>query len=545
MTVRMLRPLAAVGVLALGGCASVVGGSTQTIAVQASAPAGPLAGALCRLGNDKGSWDVVTPGTVDVARSFAALAVRCEREGFEPAVTSVASSTQAVAFGNIVIGGMIGAAVDVSTGAAYSYPDIVTVGLTPLAGAAAPAPGVAQSLALVPLAVGDLFEYEVEDRFTGQKRRVARRVAEVDADRVVYGPRERVETGAGRVLELAAPLLGDLDQFEPPRGWLPERPLAGMVERQSYRARDAAPGSRVDLRLRVLAPMLLRTPAGEFRAWPVEAEGYAARPVPLMADAQHTIRLKVWVDAATRRPLRFESELVSIGPQATGRPSRERVELVGLQRAGGLAFPPPAMPPAVEAPTAAVVVTPIPLALGDLFEFDLEDRFTGQKRRVQRRVDAMAGGQVSWNQGERVESADGRVLELRAPTLGDAEAFEPPRGWLPASPAAGLQEELSYTARDGSPGSRVRITLRTLAPMPVQTPVGPVPVWPLVAEGFAMRRADAVEVQHRVVLRIWVDARTRRVVRFESEIAPQGAGSQAGRPSRERLELQRLQRGAG
>jgi hypothetical protein len=52
-----------------------------------------------------------------------------------------------MAFGNILLGGVIGAAVDVGTGAAYDYPSLITVlmGKTttvtpPAAAAAAPAP---------------------------------------------------------------------------------------------------------------------------------------------------------------------------------------------------------------------------------------------------------------------------------------------------------------------------------------------------------------------------------------------------------------------
>ena len=39
----------------------------------------------------------------------------------------VKSSTKGMAFGNILLGGFIGAGVDMSTGAAYDYPDILVV----------------------------------------------------------------------------------------------------------------------------------------------------------------------------------------------------------------------------------------------------------------------------------------------------------------------------------------------------------------------------------------------------------------------------------
>lgn len=42
-------------------------------------------------------------------------------------MASVKSSTKAMAFGNIIFGGVIGAGVDVATGAAYDYPTMITV----------------------------------------------------------------------------------------------------------------------------------------------------------------------------------------------------------------------------------------------------------------------------------------------------------------------------------------------------------------------------------------------------------------------------------
>lgn len=532
------RPLAAGGLCALAGCASVVEGQRQPVAVQAVGPAGRVAGALCRLANDRGTWDLVTPGEAELDRSRVPLAVRCEREGYEPTVLSIPAGTQGMTYGNLLIGGLVGAVFDVSSGAAYRYPEVLTVAMVPRPGIAPVPP--AEVTPRVPLAAGDRFDYELEDRFTGQKRRVQRLVAEADGERVAYAAGDRVETATGRALALASPTLGDLDLFEPPQGWLPEQPMAGLVERLSYRARDGSPGSRVDLKLRLLPAAPLRTAAGEFLAWPLEAEGYAARPQLTGQEVQHALRMTIWIDAATLRPLRAESALVSAGPSSMARNSRERVELVARERAGGVAFPAPATHLPAATPAA---VTPIALAPGDLFEYELVDRFTGHARRLQRRVDAVAGDEVRWNQGDRVEALDGRPIELRPATLlGDAEAFEPPRGWLPAVPRAGLQEELSYAARDGARPSRVRLTLRTSELVPVQTDFGPVPAWVMVGEGFALRWVETVEMQHRLALRVWVDARTRRVLRFESEILPQGLGSQVARPSRERLELKRFRR---
>lgn len=109
------------------GCASIVSGSNQSLSVEASQKGQVVAGATCRLANDKGTWFVNTPGTVTVHRSYDDLNVRCEKEKVDPGLVVAKSSTKAMMFGNIIFGGIIGGAVDAGTGAAYDYPSIIRV----------------------------------------------------------------------------------------------------------------------------------------------------------------------------------------------------------------------------------------------------------------------------------------------------------------------------------------------------------------------------------------------------------------------------------
>lgn len=110
--------------MALQGCASIVSGQSQVVSVETPG----CDGARCELRNDKGTWFVpVTPGTVTVMRSYNNLQVTCGRGSVQAAPQSVASKTKSMAFGNILFGGIIGAGVDVSTGAAYDYPQLISV----------------------------------------------------------------------------------------------------------------------------------------------------------------------------------------------------------------------------------------------------------------------------------------------------------------------------------------------------------------------------------------------------------------------------------
>lgn len=101
------------------GCASIVNGQNQPVSVSTSS----VKGATCELENNKGKWYVPsTPGSVTIHRSFTDLNVKCEKKGYKRIQKRVASSTKAMAFGNIVFGGVIGAGVDMANGSAYDYP---------------------------------------------------------------------------------------------------------------------------------------------------------------------------------------------------------------------------------------------------------------------------------------------------------------------------------------------------------------------------------------------------------------------------------------
>lgn len=112
----------------LTSCASVVNGTHQTISVLTS----PEKEAQCTLTNNKGKWYLnKTPGSVVVHRSYNDLVVSCEKQGYATSIMQVKSKTKGAAFGNILLGGAIGAGVDMANGAAYEYPLEIKVPLKP------------------------------------------------------------------------------------------------------------------------------------------------------------------------------------------------------------------------------------------------------------------------------------------------------------------------------------------------------------------------------------------------------------------------------
>jgi hypothetical protein len=125
---RTIRLLALLGCALGAGCASVSGGNTQKMYVQAQAQDGtPVAGADCSLSNDKGTWRIQSPGDTSITRSNKRMEVKCDKSPLPQGVVSVESATRGAMFGNLIVGGVVGAVIDHSSGAAYEYPEMIKV----------------------------------------------------------------------------------------------------------------------------------------------------------------------------------------------------------------------------------------------------------------------------------------------------------------------------------------------------------------------------------------------------------------------------------
>lgn len=127
----------------LPGCASIINGNSQIVSVETRYKDQAITGATCQINNGKGTYYVTTPGSVTVNRAYDNIIVRCEKTPLQPGINTVESSTKAMAFGNILFGGFVGAAVDASTGAAYDYPNLITVMMGEIIQDVADAAGIA------------------------------------------------------------------------------------------------------------------------------------------------------------------------------------------------------------------------------------------------------------------------------------------------------------------------------------------------------------------------------------------------------------------
>jgi uncharacterized protein YceK len=132
----------------LSGCASVVEGSTQQIAVNTTP-----AGASCILNRDGSPIAKInsTPGSVMVSKSKYDIEVICELDGFQKTARLDESGTAAAVFGNILVGGAIGLVIDMSSGASNKYDSALDIALAPRPDISLPAPlAIVASTPLVP-----------------------------------------------------------------------------------------------------------------------------------------------------------------------------------------------------------------------------------------------------------------------------------------------------------------------------------------------------------------------------------------------------------
>lgn len=113
------------------GCASITSDKTQPLAVTTQTSDGKLVEkAKCSLKNDKGNWQIETPGTIAVHRSAEDILVECKKEGLPDGIARGISRAAGGMWGNIVFGGGVGAIIDHSNGTGYNYPNdlLVTMG---------------------------------------------------------------------------------------------------------------------------------------------------------------------------------------------------------------------------------------------------------------------------------------------------------------------------------------------------------------------------------------------------------------------------------
>lgn len=128
---------------ALSGCSSIVDGTTQNIVVNTN-PSNAECG-FYRQGM-RIATIASTPASALVDKTKHDITILCVREGHQPTTFFNKSGVAGATFGNIILGGGIGWAIDSASGADNKYDSPVNLTLTPAtAGPNSPKPALPSS----------------------------------------------------------------------------------------------------------------------------------------------------------------------------------------------------------------------------------------------------------------------------------------------------------------------------------------------------------------------------------------------------------------
>jgi len=115
--------------ISLGACSTVIEGTSQMIRVETSPP-----GANCVFTREGQTIASVssTPGTVKIDKTKYDITITCTKDGYQTATYLNHSGAAGATFGNIILGGGVGWAVDSATGSDNKYDSSVLVTLNPV-----------------------------------------------------------------------------------------------------------------------------------------------------------------------------------------------------------------------------------------------------------------------------------------------------------------------------------------------------------------------------------------------------------------------------
>lgn len=113
-------------VLYLTGCASLFNDDTQELSVRLMCKNKPIL-ATCYAENDKGRWVFSAPGFVRVQNDYSALSISCKGQYFERFTVSTPALPSLAMAGNLLVGGLVGAAVDMYNATGLKYPENIDI----------------------------------------------------------------------------------------------------------------------------------------------------------------------------------------------------------------------------------------------------------------------------------------------------------------------------------------------------------------------------------------------------------------------------------
>jgi hypothetical protein len=121
-----LKKILFIAVILLSGCSSIVSGTSQTLTINTSPEGADCA--VVREGRVIGRVSP-TPSSIVVQKTKHDITVECTKAGYQKATYYNKSDVEGATFGNIVLGGGIGWAIDSASGADNKYTEIMNITL--------------------------------------------------------------------------------------------------------------------------------------------------------------------------------------------------------------------------------------------------------------------------------------------------------------------------------------------------------------------------------------------------------------------------------
>ena len=110
----------------LGGCATLMDEDTQEVNLRFMCAEKNIV-ATCLLQNSKGRWTISTPGKATVLNDNIALEITCKAPFIPSFTVSALPMPSTSMLGNLLAGGVIGAAVDVYNNTGMKYPENIDI----------------------------------------------------------------------------------------------------------------------------------------------------------------------------------------------------------------------------------------------------------------------------------------------------------------------------------------------------------------------------------------------------------------------------------
>jgi hypothetical protein len=121
---KLALAMTLVGVLS--GCASMLDEDTQEVTVNMLCYDKPVR-AQCVAENSRGRWPFKVPGTVEVKNEYGDLSITCKLPYYPPFTVAAPALPSWNMAGNLLLGGLVGAAYDVHNNTGLKYPETINI----------------------------------------------------------------------------------------------------------------------------------------------------------------------------------------------------------------------------------------------------------------------------------------------------------------------------------------------------------------------------------------------------------------------------------